>query len=532
MFTEEPPRSTPAEGEARVEASGFQLPPWPLFIVDDDEDVHTITRVVLKDLEFDGRGVEFLSAYSAGEAREILTRRDDIAVILLDVVMESEHAGLELARHIREELGNRQVRIILRTGQPGSAPEREVITGYDINDYKEKSDLTAKRLFTTIVAALRSYRDIRTIHQSKQGLEQIVQAAHNLFEPQSFDRFCQGVLEQLTALWQLHGDGLYVRNSGFAARRDSAREGDGFIIHAGIGHYRDAVGAQLDQATPEAVRELIHSAAASREPLIHEHEFVSCYHAPSLGGLGGPGGDESGGESLIYLSSNRPLQEMDVELLQVFSGHVAAAFDNLSLNQEINDTQREIIFALGEVVEMRCKETGSHVRRVGEVCHRLARLAGLSEEEAELLRIAAPMHDVGKIGIPDNILNKPGRLSDEEFALMEGHTSIGYHILAKSQRRTLKAAAIIAHQHHERWDGNGYPQGLAGEDIHLYGRISAIADVFDALLHKRPYKEPWPLERIVELMREQRGRQFDPRFVDLLLEQMEQFMAIQRAFPD
>ncbi len=267
-------------------------------------------------------------------------------------------------------------------------------------------------------------------------------------------------------------------------------------------------------------REMIHRSLNSGQSLVGEREFVGCYRT------------ETNGESLLYLSSNRPLAPIDVELIRVFSGHIAAAYDNLSLHRELRDTQREIIYALGEVVEQRSREVGSHVRRVGEQSWLLATLYGMCEEEADLLRIAAPMHDVGKIGIPDHILSKPGKLTLEEFKIMEQHTLIGYRILSKSRRRILNAAATIAYEHHEHWDGGGYPRGLKKHEIHIYGRITAIADVLDALYHKRSYKEAWVQADIVALFRQQRERQFDPHLVDLLLRHWDEFIAIQKKFPD
>ncbi|MBF0590433.1 MAG: HD domain-containing protein, partial [Magnetococcales bacterium] len=220
------------------------------------------------------------------------------------------------------------------------------------------------------------------------------------------------------------------------------------------------------------------------------------------------------------------------ELEQVFSRQAAAAYLNLTLNEEIGNTQKEMIFAIGEVVETRSKETGQHVRRVGEISRLLARLHGLREEEAELLCFASPMHDVGKIGIPDQVLNKPAALTTDEFQIMKSHCEIGHNIFRHSKRRILRTAAIICNPHHERWDGTGYPLGLAGEQIHIFGRITAIADVFDALYHDRVYKKAWPLADITEHFKQGRGSQFDPVLVDLLLEHLDEFIAIQNALPN
>ena len=196
-----------------------------------------------------------------------------------------------------------------------------------------------------------------------------------------------------------------------------------------------------------------------------------------------------------------------------------------ALNNEIEATQREIVFMMGAIAEKRSKETGQHVQRVAEYSLILARLHGLSLEESILIKNASPMHDIGKIGIPDAILNKPGKFTNEEFEIMKTHSEIGYKMLQHSTKSILKAAAILAYQHHERWDGKGYPQGLKGENIHIYGRITAIADVFDALGSERVYKKAWPLEKILKLFKEERGKQFDPSLVDLFLNNLEYFLA-------
>ncbi len=204
----------------------------------------------------------------------------------------------------------------------------------------------------------------------------------------------------------------------------------------------------------------------------------------------------------------------------------------VELNQEIIETQKEIVYAMGEIGETRSKETGDHVRRVAEYSELLALLTGIDKTEAELIKLASPMHDIGKVGIPDAVLKKPGKLTNDEFEIMKTHAEIGFHLLNHSSRPVLKTASIIAYQHHEKWNGSGYPQQLVGENIHIYGRITAIADVFDALGSARVYKEAWPLDKIVTLFKEQRGSHFDPGLVDLLLENLAKFLKIRERYPN
>jgi response regulator RpfG family c-di-GMP phosphodiesterase len=200
------------------------------------------------------------------------------------------------------------------------------------------------------------------------------------------------------------------------------------------------------------------------------------------------------------------------------------------LNREIIATQKEVISTMGAIGETRSKETGDHVKRVAEYSKLLALKHGLSLEEAEQIKMASPMHDIGKVGIADNILNKPGKLTDEEFEIMKTHAELGHEMLKGSQQQLLKTAAIISMEHHEKWDGSGYPKGLKGEEIHLYGRITAIADVFDALGHDRVYKKAWPLEKILDLFKEGRGKHFDPTLIDIFMNNLNDFLAIKESF--
>ena len=204
----------------------------------------------------------------------------------------------------------------------------------------------------------------------------------------------------------------------------------------------------------------------------------------------------------------------------------------IALKDEIELTQKEIIFTIGSIAEERSHETGLHVKRVAEYSAILAKHAGLTEEEIVLLKNASPMHDIGKIAIPDNILNKPGKLDKNEFEIMKTHAQLGYDMLKYSTRPLLHTAAIVAHTHHEKYDGSGYPDGIKGEDIHIYGRITAIADVFDALSAHRCYKAAWSDEKIFDLFRKERGKHFDPKLIDTFFEHLDEFLEVRKKFID
>jgi len=204
----------------------------------------------------------------------------------------------------------------------------------------------------------------------------------------------------------------------------------------------------------------------------------------------------------------------------------------INLHKEIEDTQREVIYKMGEIAETRSPETGYHVRRVAEYTKLLAIKAGLPESEANLLKHASPMHDIGKVGIPDSILNKPGKLTEDEFEIMKDHAQLGYDLLKNSNRPMLQTSAIVASQHHEKYDGTGYPNGLKGREIHIYGRISAICDVFDALGSERSYKKAWEMDKILEFIREGSGTHFDPHLTNLFLDNIDEFLKIKEEHDD
>lgn len=200
--------------------------------------------------------------------------------------------------------------------------------------------------------------------------------------------------------------------------------------------------------------------------------------------------------------------------------------------EQVMSRENEIILRLSRATDYRDPETGAHILRVAHYAKHIAANLGLLEADQELIFQAAPMHDIGKVGVPDHVLLKPGKFEPEEFELMKRHARIGYEILADSQIPVLQAGAQIALTHHEKFDGSGYPEGLGGEDIPLFGRICAVADVFDALTCQRPYKAPWETERAVALLREQAGRHFDPACVEAFLARWDEVLEIKQRIQD
>jgi putative two-component system response regulator len=204
----------------------------------------------------------------------------------------------------------------------------------------------------------------------------------------------------------------------------------------------------------------------------------------------------------------------------------------MELNDEIQKTLESTILSLGGMAESRSHETGLHVQRVAKYAEFIGVQMGLSESEVDILRIVSPMHDIGKIAIEDHILKKPGKLSPDEYNRMKQHATLGYEMLKNSNLELFKYAAIVAHEHHEKWDGSGYPRGVSGDNIDVFGRIVAFADVFDALISERVYKKAWPVEKIIALAKEESGHHFDPKIVDIFLSNIDFFTQINERFSD
>ncbi len=491
------------------------LSAWKVMIIDDEPEVHNVTRLVLGNFRFENRGIEFIHAYSGHEAREKLRNTSDLAVMLLDVVMETDQAGLDLVRFVRDELENHFVRIVLRTGQPGQAPEQDVIANYDINDYKEKTELTAQKLSTMMYATLRAHRDIMTIEASKRGLERVIEASAKIFSLHESHEFASAVLSQLTNLMSMERGALYCK-----VTKPAASAPDHFVVAAATGDYAQFVHSNADEALPPQIADSLREAYTNKRHQITKDHYVLHFT------------DSHRTESLLYVGEAWSLSPLDMKLVEVFCTNVSIAFENLHLQRELFEGQVEMVTLLAGLAESRSRETLAHVKRVGMVADMLGEAWGLDPKAREMLRYAAPLHDIGKIGIPDAILNKPGAHTPNETEVMRTHASLGANWLSGSRLPLLQLAAIVAEDHHENWDGSGYPRGLKGEEISIGGRITALADVFDALGSKRCYKEAWPREEIREFIRGQSAIKFDPRLVDILFAHWDRAHAIRDLLPD
>jgi response regulator RpfG family c-di-GMP phosphodiesterase len=484
---------------------------WRILVVDDEESIYKVTKIVLNEVMYDGRRIELLYAESYEKAKVVLASEEDICIVYLDVVMETDNAGLCLVKYIREELRNRLIRIIIRTGQPGLAPERKLIEEYDINGYLLKTDFTADKLYTNTVTSLRAFLDLEYLTSSRKTMQKLVKATTVFINNFSLNDFQTEIISQLCSLIKNERDKTKDSVKGFIA----LRIGDDFVVETSSKNYNNIDRKNINDILSLEEVNIFLDAKNNPNKVVYRENILMYYFVSELGY-----------DKIIFLKKEKFFTGMQKEIYDIFINHVCMAFDNISLGQEVDNVQKEMIYKLGEIAELRSKESSYHVKRVAEYSALLGEKYGLDRKKCDVLRLSAPLHDVGKIGISDTILNKPDRLTAEEFSIIKTHCIIGNEMLKNTKGEVMKAAAIIALQHHERYDGKGYPYGLRGEEIDIYARIVSIADVFDALSSRRVYKEAWDIEKILELFKEERGKQFDDVLTDLFLENLDEFIRI------
>ncbi len=472
--------------------------PWQVMVVDDEPAVHEVTELVMSGFEMDGRNLHFVHCYSGREAHAIMAAPNDIALILLDVVMETEHAGLDLARQIRHDLQNPNVRIILRTGQPGQAPEEQVIRDYDINDYKEKTDLTRRKLITIFYSGLRAYRDLMRLERARQGLRRSIEAISEVYDSNNLRSFASAVLQQVNFLLNLNAEGLCAaRQATYAAHKSNGR----IKVLAATQAYSDLTLDEDLERMPQEVQAVIHRALQQ-----HASQFDATYYA-------GYFKTKAGSESIIYMAFPEAIDHNARELLELFARNVAVTYDGLLLRNDLEREQLETIAILANTVERSGITCVYKAQRIGHLAAWLAHKAGCDERQTELMRLAIFLHDIGKVGLPESILTHSGPLSAQERTLMNTHVQLGGELLSQCKSQVHEVAKVMALEHHEHWDGNGHPHQLRGDAISLAGRIAAVADVLDSLLTDCNYRKAWSMDEALTYLQTHAGQQFDPELI-------------------
>lgn len=405
------------EDDAAPAVAADAVPRWKVAVIDDDRAVHDGTRFALHDYALHGQRLDIVSAYSAAEGRELLRAHPDIAVVLLDVVMETEEAGLDLVSFIRKELKNETVRIILRTGQPGQAPERRVIVDYDINDYKAKTELTADKLFTTLTAALRSYGQLHRMVETRRGLEIIIEAASTLFDFKSMQRLAEGVLTQMASL-------LNADCAGVLVLRDERHAAESFAVLAGSGCYSHFAGLGELPALDPHLHSLIGEAFRRR---CHEFRGERSVIYVKTG---------SGREVVVLLESPRSLSDTDRALVEVFCSRLSIAFDNVILYQQIQEANARL--------EDRVKERTAELTAANDrLATQSRRLRKANRFKGEILGTVA--HDLkNPLGV---ILGRAEMLTDLlglQPPALDGARAQIDHIRDSAKRLTGMVDALIA----------------------------------------------------------------------------------------
>jgi signal transduction histidine kinase/CheY-like chemotaxis protein len=421
--------------------------PWIVAVIDDDPAVHEGTRYALYDYTLHDQGLKLLAAYSAAEGRELMRANPEIAVVLLDVVMETDNAGLELVDFIRKELGNETVRIILRTGQPGQAPERSVIVDYDINDYKAKTELTADKLFTSLTAALRSYQQIQRMVETRRGLEIIIDAASQLFDCRSIQRLAEGVLTQIASL-------LNVECAGILVLRDGGGPGADFAVLAASGCYRHMLGLDSAQALAPEVQGLIQEAFARRAHEFHPDRSVLYMQTGS------------GREVVVLLEAARHLSDTDRALVEVFCSRFSIAFDNAILYEQLQQANAE----LEARVAQRTREITAANQRLAA---QTARLRRENAFKSEILGTVA--HD----------LKNP-------LGVILGRTEIMTELIARAQTGTDQLGRQVVHIRESTEDLTAMIDTLIAD---------AMTDALDISLRPEPVDLPALVNEVVDANR-------------------------------
>lgn len=362
-------------------------------------------------------------------------------------------------------------------------------------------------LFVSVVTALKAYSDLNEIYEHRHSLEKIITSALSIYEERRFNEFANNILKQIRSILCLGNTSLEESTSGFIAMKID----DIYEIRSGYGQFVKFEKLYMEDMVDPSVMKVVKMALEQEEEVYLNEQYAKYLK------------DKKGQEHIIYVTSHKTISDWDKNLLGLFSMKLKNDFTDIYSEIENETKLEEVLFALGEVVEARAKVIGNHVQRVAAYSRFICDKLDFSDEDADLLSMASSIHDIGKVLIDETILNKPVKLTDEEFELVKGHPMIGHKILREIEQPIFEVASEIALTHHEKYDGSGYPSGLMGNDIPLSGRIVAFADVIDALTSDSVYKKAWPMEDVIELVKKESGKHFDPRIVNIWLEHLEAF---------
>lgn len=451
-----------------------------VLIVDDSKTVHNQITKAIKNITVENKPIELESVYSYREFKSVY-EPNKYALVITDLVMETEDSGINVINHIRHTVNDTKTRIVLMTANPEKVPQELLIRDYDVNSYIEKRSMNDFLLKLTVISLLKTYKDIIAFEKAINSIEHVIQSSKEMN------------LEELLIE-------IFFQVRSFLTLKSSNIEIEGQIY--------------LDD------HKIFPPKAVSQTSKIHQKKSVI-----SFGYLFEE--EILGKHVKIIIGSSKQLSDIDKDYVKALLSNLKQSY----FYTQLMDIENELVYRLANLVETRSEETGEHVKRVSEVCYLLALDFGF-DKDSSLIKGASGLHDVGKVGIPDHILNKPGKLNDQEFAVMKEHTLIGFELLKNSRLKLFELGALIALQHHERWDGTGYPYGLKGEEIAPEARIVQVADVFEALTHNRCYRPAWPVDKAIEYMYDMSGKQFDPKVIEIFKKRLWDILDIFKKFKD
>jgi response regulator RpfG family c-di-GMP phosphodiesterase len=515
--------------------------------VDDEREVHEITKLVLSGVTFNGRCLTFLHAYTSHEAISQIASNPDIAVALVDVVMDGDSAGLRVIDHVRNVLCNKLIRLILRTGQPGSAPEKEVLVKYEINDYKTKDELSATKLFSTVVTALRNYMDLSALEESSRGIDRVLEATSAMFRARTLERMAEVALTKLASLLNagagqrsnLTVRGSFVRKNSGAWSAVASLGEPGLFDEIGKSSSDDDGFSQIVKIELDVDDE---SFAIwfnpGRELTVVEQSLIQLFRLNTHGAL----------RHLLTLLQVEIAQHMAVMAISTVGLNISAQCENVrrldtfaSSTPQLENDFLVTLAVQGEVAQWGTqKRAMSHLLRVKELSLKVAEALKLEPQFCQDLCYASQFHDIGNVFVPVYDAGSwfvPTATSRDKA---EKHALAGMSYLRNLRSlhpRRLSIASEIAAGHHESWNGAGFPKGVVGDCIPISARIVAAVDFWDTYTHANEFsnRPAYSKAETLEMLSIASGYYFDPRVVDALkgcLVQLNDVDHVQNSFGD
>lgn len=491
---------------------------WRVLVVDPLNEITSFINELQRGYTSGAVNLVVERAESHAEVLRQLTESSDIAVIILELSNTKDDSALILIQNIREVLGNIVVSIITVSSDTIAVEYGNFARQYNILSNITLEQIKSGTARATIVEGFKVFQSKFHLEESRQLFVASLKQEEEMSKFSSLSIFISGFLSRLCSLLSDANPNCRSEISMLSAYRIGISSE--YRVLEGMGEYKDSKNIELNQVLSE---EDCQHAFANNE---------TTNHSVTRNSYCGIFTTHSGESALIYVKKSKPLNERELQLLSQFTESASTAIGTISISNDDTARRSDVLTTLSRVVELRSQETAVHVNRVGAVSKLLASRLGLSSREIDLVWLAAPLHDIGKAVTPESILNKQGTLTKHEYSIMQNHVTHGYEFLKNSNIELINAAATIALSHHEKWDGTGYPRGLKGDDIHIFGRIVGLADVVDALIGKRCYKDPLSLGKVVDIVHSERGKHFDPAVVDTFVNSLDEYVEILRQFPN